>query len=128
MRARVEQRDPTEEERNVLRETGLIDDRVLERMDVYIGDKVRWRFFYGDEGFEEVVGYFLGFYTLFEGPEGGGDVNLIIKTHRDGRDLILYKDRNYLAEFEVIEPNMTARQRFEKIHEKHGRRVWREFG
>ena len=71
---------------------------------------------------------FLGFYTLFEGPEGGGDVNLILKVHRGGKDVILYKDRNYLAEFEVVQPNEVARERFEKIHEKHGRRVGREFG
>lgn len=120
--------DPTEDERAVLRETGVVDDALLDRMDVYVGDKVRWRFYYGEKGFEELVGHFLGFYTLFEGPEGGGDVNLIIKVHRDGRDVILYKDRNYLAEFEVVEPNEVARDRFERIHEKHGRKVGREFG
>lgn len=121
-------RDPTEEDREVLQETGVIDDRLRDLMDVFVGDTVRWKFFYGDEGFEEFVGNFLGFYTLFEGPEGGGDVNLIIKVHRQGKDLILYKDRNYLAEFEVVEPNAAARDRFEKIHETHGRRVGREFG
>lgn len=122
------ERDPTEEEREVLQETRVVDDGVLRLMDVYVGDKVRWKFYYGDAGFEELVGHFLGFYTLFEGPEGGGDVNLIIKVHRDGKDLVLYKDRNYLAEFEVLEPNEAARARFEKIHETHGRRVGREFG
>jgi len=121
-------RDPTEEEREVLKETGVVDERLLGLMDLYVGDKVRWRFFYGDVGFEEVEGNFLGFYTLFEGPEGGGDVNLILKVHRDGKDVILYKDRNYLAEFEVVQANEAARERFEKIHEKHGRRVGREFG
>jgi len=128
MRGAVEHRDPTEEERDVLRDTGVVDDRTLRLMDVYVGDKVRWKFYYGEEGFEEIVGHFLGFYTLFEGPEGGGDVNLIIKVHRDGKDLVLYKDRNYLAEFEVVEPNAVARERFEEIHETHGRRVGREFG
>ena len=121
-------RDPTDEERDVLKETGIVDDRILGKMDLYVGDKVRWKFFYGDAGFEEIVGHFLGFYTLFEGPEGGGDVNLILKVHRGGKDVVLYKDRNYLAEFEVVEPNQAARDRFERIHEKHGRRVGREFG
>ena len=121
-------RDPTDEERDVLKETGIVDDRILGKMDLYVGDKVRWKFFYGDAGFEEIVGHFLGFYTLFEGPEGGGDVNLVLKVHRGGKDVVLYKDRNYLAEFEVVEPNAAARDRFERIHEKHGRRVGREFG
>lgn len=124
----VAERDPTEEEREVLRAKGLVDERILSLMDVYVGDRVRWKFFYGDKGFEEFVGHFLGFYTLFEGPEGGGDVNLIIKVHRDGGDAVVYKDRNYLAEFEVVEPNLAARDEFERIHETHGRRVGREFG
>ncbi len=128
MAAPVTDRDPTEEEREVLGQTGVIDERVRVLMDVFVGDKVRWKFYYGDEGFEEIEGHFLGFYTLFEGPEGGGDVNLIIKVHRDGKDAVLYKDRNYLAEFEVIEANAAARERFQKIHETHGRRVGREFG
>lgn len=124
----IPERDPTEEERDVLRATGVVDEKILAFMDVYVGDKVRWKFFYGEEGFEEVVGHFLGFYTLFEGPEGGGDVNLIIKAVRDGRPVILYKDRNYLAEYEVLEPNTAARDRFREIHNTHGRRVGREFG
>lgn len=128
MRTRVEQRDPTEEERNVLRETGVVDEAVLSLMDVFIGDKVRWKFYYGEEGFEEVVGEFLGFYTLFESPEGGGDVNVILKIDRKGKPAVVYKDRNYLAEFEVIEPNKTARERFQQLHDAHGRRVGREFG
>ena len=122
------ERDPTEDERAVLQETGLVGEALVPHMDVYVGDKVRWKFFYGEGGFEEIVGHFLGFYTLFEGPEGGGDINIIIKTIRDGKDVVLYKDRNYLAEFEVVEPNAAARERFEKIHETHGRRVGREFG
>ncbi|HEV8595839.1 MAG TPA: hypothetical protein VGR51_09955 [Thermoplasmata archaeon] len=121
-------RDPTEEERDVLKEKGVIDEHVLRLMDVFVGDKVRWKFYYGDQGFEELTGHFLGFYTLFEGPEGGGDVNLIIKVHRDGKDAVLYKDRNYLAEFEVVEPNTAAREEFQRIHDTHGRRVGREFG
>ena len=124
----MEQRDPTEEERNVLREAGIVDDRVLSLMDVYIGDKVRWKFFYGEAGFEEVVGDFLGFYTLFESPEGGGDVNLILKVVRDGKSVVVYKDRNYLAEFEILEPNTATREKFQQIHDAHGRRVGREFG
>ena len=124
----VMDRDPTEEEREVLEQTGVVDATVRDLMDVYIGDKVRWRFFYGEAGFEEIVGHFLGFYTLFEGPEGGGDINIIIKMSRGGKDVVLFKDRNYLAEFEVVEPNVRARERFEKIHETHGRRVGREFG
>ena len=128
MPAGVEHRDPTDEERDVLRQTGVIDDGHRDFMDVFVGDKVRWKFYYGEEGFEEFVGHFLGFYTLFEGPEGGGDVNLIIKTEREGRDVILYKDRNYLAEFQVVEPNVEARKRFEELHETHGRHVGREFG
>ncbi|MBI4416761.1 MAG: hypothetical protein HY557_07250 [Euryarchaeota archaeon] len=122
------EQDPSEEERRVLRETGVVDDRLLGHMDVYVGDRVRWKFYYGEQGFEVIEGHFLGFYTLFEGPEGGGDVNLIIKVERAGRPYIVYKDRNYLAEFEVVEPNVAARERFEKIHESHGRRVGREFG
>ena len=122
------ERDPTEEEREVLQESGVVTEDVLHHMDVYVGDRLRWKFYYGDAGFEEVEGHFLGFYTLFEGPEGGGDVNIIIKVHRGGRDVVLYKDRNFLAEFEVVEPNAAARERFERIHEKHGRRVGREFG
>ena len=128
MRARVEQRDPTEEERNVLREAGIVDERILRLMDVFIGDKVRWKFFYGEAGFEEFVGDFLGFYTLFESPEGGGDVNLILKIVREGTPVVVYKDRNYLAEFEVLEPNLAAREKFQQIHDAHGRRVGREFG
>jgi hypothetical protein len=124
----VEQRDPTEEERAVLREAGIIDDRILPLMDVYIGDRVRWKFFYGEEGFEEVVGEFLGFYTLFESPEGGGDVNLVLKIVREGKPVVVYKDRNFLAEFEVLEANAAAREKFKQIHEAHGRRVGREFG
>ena len=122
------ERDPTDEERDVLRETGIVDERLLDLMDMYVGDRVRWKFYYGEQGFEELEGQFLGFYTLFEGPEGGGDVNIIIKVRRGGKDLVLYKDRNYLAEFEVVEPNESARDRFDQIHEKHGRRVGREFG
>lgn len=128
MGAPVEQRDPTEEERAVLREAGILDDRILALMDVFIGDRVRWKFFYGEAGFEEVVGDFLGFYTLFESPEGGGDVNLILKIVRDGTPLVVYKDRNYLAEFEVLVPNTAAREKFHQIHDAHGRRVGREFG
>lgn len=124
----MEQRDPTEEERAVLREAGIVDDRIVPLMDVFIGDKVRWKFFYGEEGFEEVVGEFLGFYTLFESPEGGGDVNLILKIVRNGKPVVVYKDRNYLAEFEVLEPNAAARDKFHQIHDAHGRRVGREFG
>jgi hypothetical protein len=124
----MEHRDPTEEERDVLREAGVVDDRILRLMDVYIGDKVRWKFFYGEEGFEELVGDFLGFYTLFESPEGGGDVNLVLRVVREGTPTVLYKDRNYLAEFEVLEANVLAREKFKQIHDAHGRRVGREFG
>lgn len=128
MPATVAERDPTDDEREVLRTAGVIDETLLRQMDVYLGDKVRWRFFYGEQGFEEVVGQFLGFYTLFEGPEGGGDVNLVIKTRRDGRDVVLYRDRGYLVEFEVLEANPRARDRFREIHDRNGRRVGREFG
>lgn len=124
----MENRDPAEEERNVLKDAGVVDDAVLELMDVYIGDRVRWKFYYGEEGFEEFEGHFLGFYTLFEGPEGGGDVNIVIRTRRGDRDVVLYKDRHYLVEFEVVEPNKEARERFQKIHDQYGRRVGREFG
>ena len=128
MQGAMTDRDPTEEERDVLRQVGVVDEALLRHMDVYVGDLVRWKFYYGDSGFEEIEGHFLGFYTLFEGPEGGGDVNLIIKVRRGGKEAIVYKDRNYLAEFEVVEPNVAARERFEQIHERHGRRVGREFG
>src|SRR2546428_12671336 len=77
-------RDPTEEEREVLKETGVVDERLLGLMDLYVGDKVRWRFFYGDEGFEGLEGHFLGFFPLFQGPGGGGGGDLILKVHRNG--------------------------------------------
>jgi hypothetical protein len=65
---------------------------------------------------------------LFESPEGGGDVNLILKVVRDGKSVVVYKDRNYLAEFEILEPNTATREKFQQIHDAHGRRVGREFG
>jgi len=58
-----------------------------------------------------MIGHFLGFYTLYEGPEGGGDLNLVIRTVKDGRTTVVYKDRNYLEEFEVLEPTSRSETR-----------------
>jgi hypothetical protein len=97
-------------------------------MDVFPGDRVRFRFYHPHQGFEEIIGHFLGFYTLYEGPEGGGDLNLVIRTVRDGRTTVLYKDRNYLEEFEVIEPNLDVRDKIRDLDARSGRRIGHEFG
>ncbi len=124
----VEARNDITEERRILKEAGVLDDELLVRMDVFPGDRVRFRFYYPHQGFEEIIGHFLGFYTLYEGPEGGGDLNLVIRTVRDGRATVLYKDRNYLEEFEILEPNVEVRDHIRDLDARTGRHVGHEFG
>ncbi|HEY5606019.1 MAG TPA: hypothetical protein VIL45_05800 [Thermoplasmata archaeon] len=124
----VEARNDITEERRILKEAGVLDDELLVRMDVFPGDRVRFRFYYPHQGFEEIIGHFLGFYTLYEGPEGGGDLNLVIRTVRDGRTTVLYKDRNYLEEFEILEPNVEVRDHIRDLDARTGRHVGHEFG
>jgi hypothetical protein len=124
----AEVKDDITEERRILKKAGVLDDKLLERMDIFPGDKVRFRFYHPHSGFEELVGHFLGFYTLYEGPEGGGDLNLVIRTEKDGRPTVLYKDRNYLEEFEVVEPNKVVRDHIRDLDAAHGRHIGHEFG
>src|SRR5206468_1165331 len=88
---------------------------------IFPGDRVRFRFYYPHSGFEEMIGHFLGFYTLYEGPEGGGDLNLVIRTVKDGRTTVVYKDRNYLEEYEILEPNMKVRDKIRDLEFLEGR-------
>jgi len=124
----AETKDDITEERRILKKAGVLDDKLLDRMDIYPGDRVRFRFYYPQSGFEEIIGHFLGFYTLYEGPEGGGDLNLVIRAVKDGRPTVLYKDRNYLEEFENLEPNMEVREQIRDLDARHGRHVGHEFG
>ena len=124
----AENRDAVAEERRILKEAKILDDKLIDRMDVYPGDRVRLRFFYPQHGFEETVGHFLGFYTLYEGPEGGGDLNLVVRVAKDGRSTVVYKDRAYLEEFEVLEPNLEVRDKIRDLDARHGRAVGHEFG
>jgi hypothetical protein len=123
-----EPRDDISEERRILREAKILDEHLLDKMDIYPGDRVRLRFYYPNEGFEELVGHFLGFYTLYEGPEGGGDLNLVIRVVRDGKPSVLYKDRAYLEEFEVLEANPAVRGQIKDLDARSGRHVGHEFG
>ncbi|HYR82399.1 MAG TPA: hypothetical protein VEN80_08885, partial [Thermoplasmata archaeon] len=66
--------------------------------------------------------------TLYEGPEGGGDLNLVIRIVKDGRTTVVYKDRNYLEEYEILEPNMKVRDKIRDLDARHGRHVGHEFG
>jgi len=124
----AENRDVVTEERRILKEAKILDDKLVDRMDIYPGDLVRMRFFYPQHGFEEIIGHFLGFYSLYEGPEGGGDLNLVLRVNKDGRTAVVYKDRNYLEEFEVLEPNLDVREHIRDLDAKHGRAVGHEFG
>ena len=124
----AETRDDVTEERRILKEAKILDERLLDKMDIYPGDRVRLRFYYPNNGFEELTGHFLGFYTLWEGPEGGGDLNLVVRVVRDGKPTVLYKDRAYLEEFEVLEPNMDVRDRIKDLDARAGRHVGHEFG
>ena len=124
----VEQKDEITEERRILKKAGVLDDKLLDKMDIYPGDRVRFRFYYPHSGFEEILGHFVGFYTLYEGPEGGGDLNLVIRMVKDGRTTVVYKDRNYLEEFEVLEPNLEVRDQIKDLDARHGRHVGHEFG
>ncbi len=124
----AEQRDDVSEERRILRDAKILDDKLVDRMDIFPGDRVRFRFYYPENGFEELVGHFLGFYTLYEGPEGGGDLNLMIRIVKDGRTTVMYKDRAYLEEFEVLEPNLDVRERIKDLDARSGRHVGHEFG
>src|SRR2546428_834025 len=67
----AELKDDITEERRILKEAGILDEKLLEKMDIYPGDRVRFRFYYPHSGFEEMIGHFLGFYTLYEGCEAG---------------------------------------------------------
>ncbi len=124
----VEDSKTISEERRILKEAGVLDEKLLDRMDIFPGDLVRLRFFYPQNGFEEVIGHFLGFYTLYEGPEGGGDLNLVIRTKKNGRSTVVYKDRSYLEEFEVLEPNREVRSIIRDLDARHGGHVGHEFG
>jgi len=124
----AEKENGVAEERRILKEAKILDDRLLDRLDIFPGDRVRLRFFYPQQGFEEIIGHFLGFYTLYEGPEGGGDLNLMVRTSKDGRSMVLFKDRAYLEEFEVLEPNLEVREQIRDLYAKHGRHVGHEFG
>src|SRR5437660_11975837 len=99
----AEQKDDINEERRILKKAGILDDKLLDRMDISPGDRVRFRFYYPQSGFDEIVGHFLGFDTLYEVPEGGGDLNLFIRTVKDGRTPGIYKYRTYLEGFENVE-------------------------
>lgn len=123
-----EQRDDVLEERRILRDAKILDDKLLDRMDIYPGDRVRLRFYYPHNGFEELTGHFLGFYTLYEGPEGGGDLNLVLRVVRDGKPTVVYKDRAYLEEFEILEPNLDVREQIKDLDARAGRHVGHEFG
>lgn len=124
----AESRDDVSEERQILRESKILDDHLLDLMDIYPGDRVRFRFFYPQQGFEELVGHFLGFYTLYEGPEGGGDLNLQIRTVKNGRSTVVCKDRAYLEEWEILEPNLEVRERIRDLDSRAGRHIGHEFG
>jgi len=124
----AEKENGVAEERRILKEAKILDDRLLDRLDIFPGDRVRLRFFYPQQGFEEIIGHFLGFYSLYEGPEGGGDLNLVLRVNKDGRTAVVYKDRNYLEEFEVLEPNLDVREHIRDLDAKHGRAVGHEFG
>src|SRR5947199_3682917 len=102
----AEQKDDINEERRILKKAGILDDKLLDRMDIYPGDRVRFRFYYPQSGFDEIVGHFLGFYTLYEGPEGGGDLNLVIRKRKSGRTTGIYNDGNYVEQCENAEPNI----------------------
>lgn len=124
----AEPRDDISEERHILREAKVLDERLMDQMDIYPGDRVRFRFYYPQQGFEEIVGHFLGFYTLFEGPEGGGDLNLQIRMVKNGRATVVCKDRNYLEEWEILEPNLEVRERIRDLDSRAGRHIGHEFG
>ena len=124
----AEARDDVTEERQILKNAKILDEKLLDQMDLYPGDRVRFRFYYPQQGFEEIVGHFLGFYTLYEGPEGGGDLNLQIRTVKSGRATVVCKDRNYLEEWEVLEPNLEVRDHIRDLDSRAGRHVGHEFG
>src|SRR5437773_10172214 len=105
----AEQKDDINEERRILKKAGILDDKLLDRMDIYPGDRVRFRFYYPQSGFDELVGHFLGFYTLYEGPEGGGDLNLVIRTVEDGRPPLIYNDRSEREQYGSPEHNLVHR-------------------
>ncbi|HYM39956.1 MAG TPA: hypothetical protein VEY12_07420 [Thermoplasmata archaeon] len=124
----AEVRDDVSEERQILKNAKILDEKLLDQMDLYPGDRVRFRFYYPQQGFEEIVGHFLGFYTLYEGPEGGGDLNLQIRAVKNGRSTVLCKDRNYLEEWEVLEPNLEVRDKIRDLDSRAGRHIGHEFG
>ncbi len=52
----------------------------------------------------------------------------MLRLVKDGRTTIIYKDRNYLEEFEVMEPNLEVRDLIKDLDARHGRHVGHEFG
>src|SRR5204862_6275862 len=75
----AETKDDITEERRILKKAGVLDDKLLERMDIFPGDRVRFRFYYPQSGFEEIVGHFLGCSSLFEGAEGCSVLNPVAR-------------------------------------------------
>src|SRR5438876_8126282 len=94
----AEQKDDINEERRILKKAGILDDKLLDRMDIYPGDRVRFRFYYPQSGFDEIVGHFLGFYTLYEGPEGGGALNWVSGRARTGARRAFTRTGTYSGE------------------------------
>src|SRR6266852_1780620 len=67
----AELKDDITEERRILKEAGILDEKLLEKMDIFPGDRVRFRFYYHHSGFEEMIGHFLGLHAV-RGPRGRG--------------------------------------------------------
>src|SRR5438445_579454 len=82
----AELKDDITEERRILKEAGILDEKLLEKMDIYPGDRVRFRFYYPHSGFEEMLRHFLAFYTLYEGPTPVRDFQLF-EGRREGERL-----------------------------------------
>src|SRR2546428_786516 len=119
----AEPKDDITEERRILKEAGILDEKLLEKMDIFPGDRVRFRFYYPHPGLEDMTGHFLGFYTLYGGRGGGGDLTLVTRTVKDGRTTVVYKARNSLEEYETLEPNMKVREKIRDLDARHGRHV-----
>src|SRR5256712_3995851 len=58
----AELKDDINEERRILKEAGVLGGKPLEKMDIFPGGRVRFRFFYPPSRFDEMIGHFLGFY------------------------------------------------------------------
>src|SRR5437879_12018041 len=57
----AEEKDDINEESRILKKAGIIDDKLLDRMDIYRGDRGRFRLYYPKSGLAGIVGDFLGF-------------------------------------------------------------------